>query len=86
MAKKAKKHGETKKKNKWRKDEQKERIKRQNRHSNREMLKGRRRNHSFSLSQKKKRTATTETIQKNVFFEMTGKYVKGEDKEGTEKG
>ena len=42
---------------------------------------------SHFLSPKKK-SATTETIQKNgfFFFEMTGKYVKGEDEEGTEKG
>ena len=34
---------------------------------------------------KRKETAKTETSQKNVFFQMTGKYVKGEEKEGTEK-
>ena len=40
--------------------------------------------HTVSLP-KRKETAKTETIQKNVFFQMTGKYVKGEVKEGTEK-
>ena len=45
-----------------------------------------RRNTPF-LFRKEKRQQKTETIQKNVvFFEMTGKYVKGEDKEGTKKG
>ena len=43
-----------------------------------------RRNTPF-LFRKEKERAKTETIQKNVFFQMTGKYVKGEDKEGTEK-
>ena len=44
-----------------------------------------RKEHTISLP-KRKETAKTETISKNlVFFEMTGKYVKGEDKEGTEK-
>ena len=41
--------------------------------------------HTVSLP-KRKETAKTGTIQKNVFFQMTGKYVKGEDKERTEKG
>ena len=51
----------------------------QNRHSKREN------EHTVSLS-KRKETAKKETIQKNVFFfAMTGKYVKGEDGEGTEK-
>ena len=40
--------------------------------------------HTVSLP-KRKETAKTETIQKNVFFQMTGKYVKGEVKEGTKK-
>ena len=45
----------------------------------------RRRNTPF-LSQKEKRQQKRKLLRKTYFFEMTGKYVKGEDKEGTEKG
>ena len=41
--------------------------------------------HTVSLSLKKK--VKMEVVEKNVvFFEMTGKYVKGENEERTEKG
>ena len=35
---------------------------------------------SFFFFKKKKETAKTEIVQKNVLFEMTGRYVKGENK------
>ena len=63
----AKKHGERKKENKWREDEQKEGIKRQSRHSKRENVELEK-EHTVSLCLSKKKTAKTETIQKNVVF------------------
>ena len=83
MAKKAKNTERQKKRNKWIEDEQKEWIKRQNRHSKREDVELEKEKSPF-LSLKKE-TAKKETIHKNVFFWNDRKYVKGENKEGTEK-
>ena len=84
--KKRKKHGETKKENKWIEDEQKEGTKRQNRHSKRENVELEK-EHTVSLSlSQKKDSKKRKLFRKILFFQMTGKYVKGEDKEGTEKG
>ena len=42
---------------------------------------GSRRKHRFFLScKRKKETAKTESVQKNVLFGMSGRYVKGENK------
>ena len=66
----------------------KEGIKRQRRQSKRVRCWIGEGTHRFSLSlKKKKETAKNGNYsEKHGFFQMTGKYVKGEDKEGTEKG
>ena len=46
-----------------------------------------RKEHTISPSLSKKRDSKNGNYpEKRVFFDMPGKYVKGEDKEGTEKG
>ena len=80
MAKKAKKTLRDKKKKQV--DEQKEGIKR----CKTDIQKGRMNTPFLSLSLTKKRQQKRKLFRKTWFFEMTGKYVKGEDKEGTEKG
>ena len=41
--------------------------------------------HTVSLPKKKRDSKNGNHTEKRGFFEMTGKYVKGEEKEGTEK-
>ena len=49
------------------------------------MLNWKRNTPFLSLSRKKKRPQKRNLFRKTWFFEMTGKYVKGKDKEGAEK-
>ena len=83
----AKKHGETKKENKWMEDEQKGVKQRGKADIQKGKMLNWRRNTPFSLSLSKKNDSKNGNYSEKLgFFQMSGKYVKGENKEGAEKG